>query len=86
MSRHGSFPNSSSSGTTLIFGHGHFIGPELLEVDMRNGSKRCVTGKQIVIGTGTRASVDKIPGPRCFQSTHTLAMTANTSDTTRIDS
>lgn len=54
--------NYDSSGTTLIFGHGHFMGPKLLEVDMPDGSKRRVTGKRIVIGTGTRAAVDKIPG------------------------
>lgn len=54
--------NYDSSGTTLILGHGHFIGPKLIEVEMPDGSKRRVTGKRIVIGTGTRATVDKIPG------------------------
>lgn len=54
--------NYDTSGTTLILGDGHFIGPKLLEVDMPDGSKRRVTGKRIVIGTGTRATVDKIPG------------------------
>jgi pyruvate/2-oxoglutarate dehydrogenase complex dihydrolipoamide dehydrogenase (E3) component len=54
--------NYDSSGTTFIFGHGHFIGPKLLEVDLPDGSKRRVTGKRVVIGTGTRAKVDNIPG------------------------
>jgi pyruvate/2-oxoglutarate dehydrogenase complex dihydrolipoamide dehydrogenase (E3) component len=54
--------NYDSSGTTFIFGHGRFIGPKLLEVDMPDGIKRRVTGKRILIGTGTRATVDKIPG------------------------
>jgi pyruvate/2-oxoglutarate dehydrogenase complex dihydrolipoamide dehydrogenase (E3) component len=54
--------NFDTSGTELILGHGHFIGPKLLEVDMPDGTKRHVTGKKIVIGTGTHASVDKIPG------------------------
>jgi pyruvate/2-oxoglutarate dehydrogenase complex dihydrolipoamide dehydrogenase (E3) component len=54
--------NYDTSGTELILGHGHFVGPKLLEVDMPDGRKRHVTGKRIVIGTGTRASIDKIPG------------------------
>ena len=54
--------NYDTSGTELILGHGHFIGPKLLEVDMPDGTKRHVTGKRIVIGTGTRASIEGIPG------------------------
>ena len=54
--------NYDTSGTELILGHGHFIGPKLLEVDMPDGNKRYVTGTKIVIGTGTHATIDKIPG------------------------
>ena len=54
--------NYDSSGVDLILGQGYFIGPRLLQVDMPDGSTRQVRGKKVVIGTGTRASVDKIPG------------------------
>ena len=54
--------NYEASGTELILGHGHFIAPKLLEVDMSDGSKRYVTGTKIVIGTGTHATIDNIPG------------------------
>jgi pyruvate/2-oxoglutarate dehydrogenase complex dihydrolipoamide dehydrogenase (E3) component len=54
--------NYDASGTELILGEAHFIAPKLLEVDMTDGSKRHVTGKRIVIGTGTHATVDNIPG------------------------
>lgn len=54
--------NYDTSGTELILGNAHFIGPKLLEVDMPDGSKRHVTGEKIVIGTGTHASVEAIPG------------------------
>jgi pyruvate/2-oxoglutarate dehydrogenase complex dihydrolipoamide dehydrogenase (E3) component len=54
--------NYDTSGTELILGNGHFIAPRLLQVDMPDGTKRHVTGKKIVIGTGTRATLDKIPG------------------------
>ncbi len=54
--------NYDTSGTDFILGHGHFVGPKLLEVDLPDGSERYVTGKKIVIGTGTHATVDTIPG------------------------
>jgi pyruvate/2-oxoglutarate dehydrogenase complex dihydrolipoamide dehydrogenase (E3) component len=54
--------NYETSGVELILGHGCFIGPKLLHVDMPDGTTRQVSGEKIVIGTGTRASVDKIPG------------------------
>ena len=54
--------NYETSGVELILGQGYFICPQLLQVDMADGSKRQVRGKKIVIGTGTRASVDSIPG------------------------
>jgi pyruvate/2-oxoglutarate dehydrogenase complex dihydrolipoamide dehydrogenase (E3) component len=54
--------NYETSGVELILGQGYFIGPRLLQVDLPNGTKRQVHGKKVVIGTGTRASVDKIPG------------------------
>ena len=54
--------NYETNGVELILGHGYFIGPQLLQVDMPDGTKRQVRGERIVIGTGTRASVHKIPG------------------------
>ncbi len=71
--------NYDGSGTTFILGHGHFIGPKLLEVDMSDGSKRRMTGKRIVIGTGTRASISKIPGlAECGPLTHIEALELDT--------
>lgn len=54
--------NFTNSGVDLILGQGHFIGPKLLQVDLQDGSKRLLLGKDIVIGTGTRAALDAIPG------------------------
>jgi pyruvate/2-oxoglutarate dehydrogenase complex dihydrolipoamide dehydrogenase (E3) component len=54
--------NYDTSGTELILGNAHFIGPKLLDVSMPDGTKRHVTGEKIVIGTGTHASVEAIPG------------------------
>jgi pyruvate/2-oxoglutarate dehydrogenase complex dihydrolipoamide dehydrogenase (E3) component len=54
--------NFESSGAHLICGHGRFIGPGLIHVDLQEGGTRQVRGKRVVIGTGTRAAVEVIPG------------------------
>jgi pyruvate/2-oxoglutarate dehydrogenase complex dihydrolipoamide dehydrogenase (E3) component len=56
--------NFKSSGAELIIGTGRFIGPKTLEVTAANGGVRWVRGTTVVIGTGTRATLDPIPGLR----------------------
>jgi pyruvate/2-oxoglutarate dehydrogenase complex dihydrolipoamide dehydrogenase (E3) component len=54
----------ASSGAELIWGRGVFIGAKTIEVTLiPSGEKRQLTGKHIVICTGSRAIVDgSIPG------------------------
>jgi len=54
--------NFKNSGVDLILGHGHFTGPHWIQVDLQDGGRRLLRGRNIVIGTGTRATLDKIPG------------------------
>jgi pyruvate/2-oxoglutarate dehydrogenase complex dihydrolipoamide dehydrogenase (E3) component len=54
--------NFETSGVDLIRGNGYFIGPKLVQVDMPDGSTRRLRGTNILIGTGTRATADTIPG------------------------
>jgi pyruvate/2-oxoglutarate dehydrogenase complex dihydrolipoamide dehydrogenase (E3) component len=54
--------NYRNSGAELILGSGRFIGPRTLEVTLRDGSKRRVRGTNVIIGTGSRAVFDPIPG------------------------
>jgi len=54
--------NFQTSGVELILGHGYFIAPRLLQIDMPDGSKRQVRGKNVLIGTGTRATLGATPG------------------------
>ena len=62
--------NFETSGVELVLGHGYFIGPRLIQVDMNDGATRQLQGENVVIGTGTHAALDAIPGlaaakPRC---------------------
>jgi pyruvate/2-oxoglutarate dehydrogenase complex dihydrolipoamide dehydrogenase (E3) component len=43
---------------------GRFVGPRTLEATLADGTKRLLRGKNVIIGTGTRAAVDNTPGLR----------------------
>ncbi len=51
-----------ASGAELILGSGRFVGPKTLEVTLNNGEVRVVSGKKIVIGTGTHATIPEVSG------------------------
>lgn len=50
------------SGAELIMASGRFVGPRTLEATLSDGTKRRLRGKNVIIGTGTHASVDDTPG------------------------
>jgi len=54
--------NFENSGVDLVRGHGYFVGPKLVQVDLLEGGTRRLHGSNIVIGTGTHARLDVIPG------------------------
>jgi pyruvate/2-oxoglutarate dehydrogenase complex dihydrolipoamide dehydrogenase (E3) component len=59
--------NYRSSGAELLMGSARFVespvhGTRILEVTLLDGSTRLVTGTDIVIGTGTRATLPDLPG------------------------
>lgn len=52
------------SGTELVMGSGRFVGAKTIEVTLANGGTRLLRGKNVVINTGTRATVAATPGLR----------------------
>jgi pyruvate/2-oxoglutarate dehydrogenase complex dihydrolipoamide dehydrogenase (E3) component len=52
------------SGAELLMGSGRFIAPKTIQVELSSGGKRVIRGKNVVIGTGSRAKLDPIPGLR----------------------
>lgn len=54
--------NFKSSGAELIMGAGKFTGPKTIAVELADGGSRALTGKNIVVSTGTRATIEPIPG------------------------
>ncbi|MBB5064773.1 NAD(P)/FAD-dependent oxidoreductase [Granulicella mallensis] len=63
------------SGAELIMASGRFVEPRILEATLADGTKRLLTGKNIVIGTGTHAAIENIPGMAVAQPlTHVEAL------------
>jgi pyruvate/2-oxoglutarate dehydrogenase complex dihydrolipoamide dehydrogenase (E3) component len=51
-----------ATGTELIKGFGRFLGPKTIEVSLSDGGTRVIHGQNIVISTGSRATIEAIPG------------------------
>jgi pyruvate/2-oxoglutarate dehydrogenase complex dihydrolipoamide dehydrogenase (E3) component len=51
-----------ASGAELVLGEGRFTGPRTIEVALREGGTRVLQGDNVVINTGTRATIDATPG------------------------
>jgi pyruvate/2-oxoglutarate dehydrogenase complex dihydrolipoamide dehydrogenase (E3) component len=56
--------NFEASKVEVILGSGSFIAPRIIEVSLNAGGTRTVTGDNVVISTGTTASIGDIPGMR----------------------
>jgi pyruvate/2-oxoglutarate dehydrogenase complex dihydrolipoamide dehydrogenase (E3) component len=54
--------NFRQTGAEFILGSGRFVAPKTLEVDLPGGTKRRLRGNNVIISTGTRSSLDPVPG------------------------
>ena len=52
----------TKSGAELVMGTGCFVGPKTIEVALNEGGKRTIRGKNVVVNTGSRATLEPIPG------------------------
>jgi pyruvate/2-oxoglutarate dehydrogenase complex dihydrolipoamide dehydrogenase (E3) component len=50
------------SGAELIMGDGRFVAPKTLEVRLRDGGTRLLTGERVFVNVGTRATILPITG------------------------
>jgi pyruvate/2-oxoglutarate dehydrogenase complex dihydrolipoamide dehydrogenase (E3) component len=54
--------NYRETGAELIFGEGRFIRPKTVEVRLADGRTRRLTGRNVIVSTGTHAALAAIPG------------------------
>jgi pyruvate/2-oxoglutarate dehydrogenase complex dihydrolipoamide dehydrogenase (E3) component len=52
----------TKSGAELVMGTGCFIGPKTIEVALNDGGTRTFRGKNVAVNTGSRATLEPIPG------------------------
>jgi pyruvate/2-oxoglutarate dehydrogenase complex dihydrolipoamide dehydrogenase (E3) component len=50
------------SGAELILGDGKFVAPKTLEVRLRDGGTRTLTGERVFLNVGTHATIPSTPG------------------------
>ena len=51
-----------ASGVELIMGEARFVAPKTVTVNLNDGGTRTVTGEQVFLSLGTRATIPDVPG------------------------
>src|SRR5258708_3235774 len=54
--------NYRNTGAEFILGTGRFLAPRTVEVTLASGTTRQLRGANVIVSTGTRAALEKIPG------------------------
>jgi len=63
------------SGAELIMASGRFVSPKMIEATLSDGTGRLLRGENVVIGIGTHAAIENIPGLAAAQPlTHVEAL------------
>jgi len=66
---------TNTSGAELITGNARFVAPRTVEIDLRSGSKRTISGDRVFLDLGSRAAMPEIPGLRAANPmTHVEAL------------
>ena len=67
--------NYTKTGAEFILGVGRFLAPRIVEAALADGTTRQLRGTNVIVSTGTRATLDAIPGLREAQPlTHIQAL------------
>lgn len=54
--------NYKKTGAELILASGRFVAPRMVEATLGDGARRLLRGTNVIISTGTHATLDPIPG------------------------
>lgn len=54
--------NFRKSGAEIVMGFGHFIAEKTIQVELRDGGTRTLRADKIFLDTGSRATIDPLPG------------------------
>jgi len=54
--------HTKASGADLIMGVARFVGPRTVEIELRDGGTRTVSGDRLFLDLGSRAAIPELPG------------------------
>src|SRR5579862_7100159 len=55
---------TKASGAELIMGSARFVAPRTVEIDLKSGGKRSISGDRVFLDLGSRAAMPELPGLR----------------------
>ena len=55
---------TKASGAELIMGNARFVAPRTVEIDLKSGGKRTISGDRVFLDLGSRAAMPELPGLR----------------------
>jgi pyruvate/2-oxoglutarate dehydrogenase complex dihydrolipoamide dehydrogenase (E3) component len=55
---------TAKSGAELIMGNARFVAPRTVEIDLKSGGKRTISGDRVFLDLGSRAAMPELPGLR----------------------
>ena len=58
---------TTASGAELIMGTARFVAPRTVEIDLKSGGKRTISGDRVFLDLGSRAAIPEIPGLRAAE-------------------
>ena len=53
---------TTASGAELIMGNARFVSPRTVEIDLKSGGKRTISGDRVFLDLGSRAAIPDVPG------------------------
>jgi pyruvate/2-oxoglutarate dehydrogenase complex dihydrolipoamide dehydrogenase (E3) component len=54
--------HTEASGAELIMGIARFVAPRTVEIELRDGGQRTITGERVFLDLGSRAAIPQVPG------------------------
>jgi pyruvate/2-oxoglutarate dehydrogenase complex dihydrolipoamide dehydrogenase (E3) component len=58
---------TTASGAELIMGNARFVAPRTVEIDLKSGGKRTISGDRVFLDLGSRAAIPEISGLRAAE-------------------
>jgi pyruvate/2-oxoglutarate dehydrogenase complex dihydrolipoamide dehydrogenase (E3) component len=67
--------HTAASGAEIIMGNARFVAPRSVEIELRDGGRRTISGDRVFLDLGSHAAMPQIPGLKAAEPmTHVEAL------------